>query len=78
MAIISSAQKHCSITVSSSIEAKAYIVIYIENNNFSELKLSIVQSLIKINFVVGRGFAFVESIALNRRVVGSTPALAAT
>ena len=28
--------------------------------------------------IVGRGGALVESIAFNRRVVGSTPALAAT
>ena len=29
-------------------------------------------------YIVGRGGALVEAITLNRRVVGSTPALAAT
>src|SRR6218665_3411841 len=41
------------------------------------LSLDIFRSLLYVPVIVGHGGALVEAITLNRRVVGSTPALAA-
>ena len=40
--------------------------------------ITVIATCVKTAIVVGRGGALVETMSFNRRVVGSTPALAAT